>query len=56
MAERSELLQGTLDTLVLRTLLLGPLHGYGIAKSIKQVSNESLQIGVWLPLPRLAPP
>ena len=44
MARRTELLQGTLDMLVLRTLLLGPLHGYGIAKSIQQVSNESLQI------------
>lgn len=44
MPERSELLPGTLDMLVLRTLLLGPLHGYGIAKSIKQVSQESLQI------------
>jgi len=44
MPERTELLQGTLDMLVLRTLLLGPLHGYGIAKSIRQVSNDSLQI------------
>jgi len=44
MAQRSELLQGTLDMLVLRTLLFGPLHGYGIAKSIQQVSHESLQI------------
>jgi len=44
MAQRTELLQGTLDMLVLRTLLFGPLHGYGIAKSIQQVSNESLQI------------
>jgi transcriptional regulator len=44
MAQRTEPLQGTLDMLVLRTLLFGPLHGYGIAKSIQQVSNESLQI------------
>lgn len=44
MAQRTELLQGTLDMLVLRTLLFGPLHGYGIAKSIQQVSNDSLQI------------
>ena len=44
MPQRQELLQGTLDMLVLRTLLFGPLHGYGIAKSIQQVSNESLQI------------
>jgi len=44
MAQRTELLQGTLDMLVLRTLLLGPLHGYGIAKSIQQVSGDSLKI------------
>ena len=39
-----ELLQGTLDMLVLRTLLFGPLHGYGIAKSIRTASNEKLEI------------
>ncbi len=39
-----ELLQGTLDMLVLRTLIFGPLHGYGIAKAIRQTSDDSLQI------------
>lgn len=39
-----DLLQGTLDMLVLRTLLAGPLHGYGIAKSIRGTSNEVLEI------------
>ncbi len=39
-----ELLQGTLDMLVLRTLLFGPLHGYGIQKSIRTASGESLDI------------
>jgi len=40
-----DLLQGTLDMLVLRTLLLsGPLHGYGVAKSIRTASNEALEI------------
>src|SRR6185503_6156570 len=39
-----EILQGTLDMLVLRTLLLGPLHGYGIAKAIRTMSNDSLDI------------
>src|ERR1700734_1262026 len=39
-----DLLQGTLDMLVLRTLLAGPLHGYGIAKSIRSTSNEALDI------------
>jgi PadR family transcriptional regulator PadR len=38
-----DLLQGTLDMLVMRTLLLGPLHGYGIAKAIRGAS-ESLDI------------
>src|SRR5580698_4637156 len=39
-----DLLQGTLDMLVLRTLLAGPLHGYGIAKSIRDTSNEAFDI------------
>ena len=39
-----ELLQGTLDMLVLRTLVLGPLHGYGIAKAIRASSDEALEI------------
>jgi len=41
---RSDLLQGTLDLLVLRTLVFGPLHGYGIAKAIHRTSNEALHI------------
>jgi len=39
-----DLLQGTLDMMVLRTLLMGPLHGYGIAKAIRTKSGESLEI------------
>jgi transcriptional regulator len=39
-----DLLQGTLDMLVLKTLLLGPLHGYGIAKTIRVNSSEALDI------------
>ena len=39
-----EILQGTLDLLVLKTLALGPMHGWGIAQRIKQVSREVLQI------------
>jgi PadR family transcriptional regulator, regulatory protein PadR len=42
--ERIELLQGTLDLLVLRTLLLGPRHGHAIAKSIEFNSDEVLQV------------
>jgi|SRR5687767_9178407 PadR family transcriptional regulator, regulatory protein PadR len=39
-----EPLHGVLDMLVLRTLVLGPLHGYGIAKAINTSSNERLRI------------
>ncbi len=39
-----ELLQGTLDMLVLRTLIFGPLHGYGIAQAIRGMSKDSLDI------------
>jgi PadR family transcriptional regulator PadR len=39
-----ELVQGTLDMLVLRTLTRGPMHGYGIAEFIQQVSAEVLRV------------
>ena len=39
-----DLLQGTLDMLVLKTLVLGPLHGYGIAKAIRTASSDALEI------------
>ena len=42
--EKSDLLQGTLDLLVLKTLALGPMHGYGIAKRIQQISDDVLQV------------
>jgi PadR family transcriptional regulator len=42
--ERIELLQGTLDLLILRTLLLGPAHGHAIAKAIEFKSDEVLQV------------
>src|ERR1700730_11182524 len=41
---RVELLQGTLDMLVLRALLLGPAHGHAIVKLIQQMSDEALQV------------
>jgi PadR family transcriptional regulator PadR len=40
-----DLLPGTLDMLILRTLLRGSLHGYGIAERIRQVSADVLQVG-----------
>jgi len=42
--ERVELLQGTLDLLILRTLILGPTHGHAIAKAIEFKSDEVLQV------------
>ena len=44
-AAKSEILQGTLDLMVLKTLAaMGPLHGYGIARRIEQISDDALQI------------
>ena len=40
--QKSDLLQGTLDVLVLRILALGPNHGWGIANRIRQMSREDL--------------
>ncbi len=43
--EKSEILQGTLDLMVLKTLeAMGPLHGYGVARRIEQISEQALQI------------
>src|SRR5947199_5017176 len=42
--ERIELLQGTLDLLILRTLLLGPIHGHAIVKAIERNSEDVLQV------------
>jgi PadR family transcriptional regulator PadR len=41
---RVELLQGTLDLLILRTLLTGPNHGHAIAKHIQRMSEDLLQV------------
>jgi PadR family transcriptional regulator PadR len=40
----TELLQGTLDLLILKAVSLGPLHGYGVLLRIQQISNDALQI------------
>lgn len=42
--ERLELLQGTLDLLILRTLIFGPRHGQGIARAIQQTSKDELLV------------
>ncbi|HEY3988698.1 MAG TPA: PadR family transcriptional regulator [Acidobacteriaceae bacterium] len=41
----TDLLQGTLDLLILRTLALEPMHGWGIAQRIQQLSRDVLQVG-----------
>ena len=41
---RATLLQGTLDLLILKTISVGPMHGWAIAKRIQQVSDEVLQV------------
>lgn len=43
-SEKTELLQGTLDLLILKIVALGPIHGYGIAQRILQISREALQV------------
>jgi DNA-binding PadR family transcriptional regulator len=45
MGSNADLLQGTLDLLILRTLAVGAMHGWGIAQRIQQVSNDVLQDG-----------
>jgi PadR family transcriptional regulator, regulatory protein PadR len=42
--EKSDLLQGTLDMLILKIVALGPIHGYGISQRIRQISKEVLQV------------
>jgi PadR family transcriptional regulator PadR len=42
--EKADLLQGTLDLLILKVVALGPIHGYGISQRIRQISDEVLQV------------
>src|ERR1035441_520698 len=44
MGEKSDLLQGTLDMMILKIVALGPVHGYGISMRIQQISKEVLQV------------
>ena len=44
MEPKSDLLQGTLDVLILRIVALQPIHGYGIAQRIRQISRDVLQV------------
>ena len=42
--DKTQLLQGTLDLLVLKALSLGPLHGYGVGQRIRQLSEDALRV------------
>jgi PadR family transcriptional regulator, regulatory protein PadR len=44
MPEKSDLLQGTLDLLILKVVALGPIHGYAIGQRIRQISRDALQV------------
>ena len=44
MAKDTELLQGTLDLLILRTLALGPMHGLGVSNRIQQITRGAFQV------------
>ncbi len=44
MAKKPDLLPGTLDMLILKTLTMGPMHGYGIAAAIKRISDDVLTV------------
>ncbi|HEX6771166.1 MAG TPA: PadR family transcriptional regulator [Acidobacteriaceae bacterium] len=43
-AAKSDLLQGTLDMLILKVVALGPVHGYGISLRLRQISGDVLQV------------
>ena len=45
MSKPTDLVQGTLDLLILRVIALEPMHGWAIAKRIRQMSNDELRVG-----------
>jgi len=44
LSDQTDVLQGTLDLLILRTLALGPMHGWAIARRIQQISDDLLRV------------
>ena len=44
MSDQTDLIQGTLDLLIMRTIALEPMHGWAIAQRIQQISNELLRV------------
>jgi len=53
--ERTDLLRGTLDLLILKALALEPLHGVGVSRRITQITAGCLSSEFWLALSRFAP-
>ena len=53
MAGKSDLLQGTLDLLILRTLSLGPLHGYGVSQRLQQLTRGVFHVNAGTFFPAL---
>ena len=45
MSKPTDLVQGTLDLLILRVVALGPMHGWAVAQRIRQMSNDELRVG-----------
>jgi transcriptional regulator len=45
MTASAEIIPGTLDLIILRTLVRAPMHGYGIAQRVKELSRDVLQVG-----------
>ena len=43
-SQKADILQGTLDMLILKIVALGPIHGYAIAQRLKQISRDVLQV------------
>jgi PadR family transcriptional regulator PadR len=43
-SDQTDVLQGTLDLLIMRTMALGPMHGWAIAQRIQQISNDLLRV------------
>ena len=52
--EKADLLQGTLDLLILKVVALGPVHGYGISQRIRQISDRRAAGAAGLALSRAA--
>ena len=53
--ESSDLIQGTLDMLILKTLALEPMHGYGVVLRIEQISGGVFRVKCWPIAPRSKP-